>query len=285
MDVTLALGGGGSRGSAHLGVLRALEQEGINVKAVAGTSAGGMVAAIYAAGYRPQEIIDRFSRVNQDELFSFGNGRSLLGVKGIVKALKAFIDQETFDDLTMPCAVTAVDIQEMQEVILSEGRVLDAVMATIAIPGVFPPKQWGDRQLVDGGVLDPVPVNVARSMAPKLPVIAVTLSPVQEKWKEISAPTIFSENPILKPIKRLRVAEAFDVFVRSTELMTHALSEKRLALEKPDVLIRPDVVEIGILDRVDVIDVAARGDQAVHEVLSELLELKRSRRGLRRFLP
>ena len=122
-------------------------------------------------------------------------------------------------------------------------------------------------------------------MAPKLPVIAVTLSPAQEKWKEISAPTIFSENPILKPIKRLRVAEAFDVFVRSTELMTHALSEKRLDLEKPDLLIRPDVVEIGILDKVNVIDVAARGDQAVREVLSELMELKRSRRGFRRFLP
>ncbi len=285
MDVTLALGGGGSRGSAHLGVLRALEQEGFNIKAVAGTSAGGMVAAVYAAGHSPQEIIDQFSRINQDDLFSFGNGRSLLGVKGIIKALKEFIDQESFDDLRMPCAVTAVDIQEMQEVILSEGRVLDAVMATIAIPGVFPPKRWGERQLVDGGVLDPVPVSVARSMAPKLPVIAVTLSPAHEKWKEISAPAIFSDNPILKPIKRLRVAEAFDVFVRSTELMTHVLSEKRLALEQPDVLIRPDVVEIGILDKVDVVEVAARGDQAVQEALPDLLQLKRSRRGLRRFLP
>lgn len=280
MEISLALGGGGARGNAHLGVLRALEKEGVEVKAVAGTSAGGMVGAVYAAGYRPQEIIDRFSGVNQDDLYSFGNGRSLLGVKGIVKALTNFIDDETFEDLQIPCAVTAVDVKEMQEVVLVKGRVLDAVMATIAIPGVFPPKPWGSRHLVDGGVLDPVPVEIARSLAPDLPVVAVTLSPPQDKWREISAPDIFSDAPLLKPITRMRVAEAFDIFVRSIELMTHMLSEKRLALENPDLIIRPDVVEIGILDKVDVVEVAARGDRAVEEVLPQLRALKKKKGGL-----
>ncbi len=283
MEITLALGGGGSRGNAHLGVLRALEKEGFRVKAVAGTSAGGMAAAIYAAGYAPQEVIDIFSKVDQDTLFSFGNGRALLGVRGIVKAMTKFIDEETFEDLIMPCALTAVDITDMQEVALREGRVLDAVMATIAIPGVFPPKKWGDRYLVDGGVLDPVPVQIARSLAPDLPVVAVSLSPPPEKWKEISAPDIFSENPLLKPITRMRVAQAFDIFIRSVELMTHVLSEKRLELEQPDVLIRPDVVDVGILDRVDVVEIAARGDRAVEEALPELNKLKKKKRGWRRF--
>lgn len=283
MDITLALGGGGSRGNAHLGVLRALEKEGFRIKAVAGTSAGGMAAAVYAAGYAPQEVIDIFSKVDQDTLFSFGNGRALLGVRGIVKAMTKFIDEETFEDLIMPCALTAVDIKDMQEVALREGRVLDAVMATIAIPGVFPPKKWGDRFLVDGGVLDPVPVQIARSLAPDLPVVAVSLSPPPEKWKEISAPDIFSENPLLKPITRMRVAQAFDIFIRSVELMTHVLSEKRLELEQPDVLIRPDVVDVGILDRVDVIEIAARGDRAVEEALPKLNELKKKKRGWRRF--
>lgn len=283
MDITLALGGGGSRGNAHLGVLRALESEGFQIKAIAGTSAGGMAAAVYAAGYTPQEIIDKFSQVDQNQLFSFGNGRAILGVKGIVKALTKFIDEETFEDLVMPCALTAVDIEEMHEVVLREGRVLDAVMATIAIPGVFPPKKWGDRYLVDGGVLDPVPVQVARSLEPDLPVVAVSLSPPPEKWKEISAPDIFSETPLLKPITRLRVAQAFDIFVRSAELMTHVISEKQLELEKPDVIIRPDVVDVGILDKVNVIEIAARGDQAVAEALPALQKLKKKKGVLRRF--
>ncbi|MBS3753329.1 MAG: patatin-like phospholipase family protein [Anaerolineales bacterium] len=283
MEISLALGGGGSRGSAHLGVLRALEGEGFKIKAVAGTSAGGMAASIYAAGYKPQEAIDIFSQVDQNELFSFGNGRALLGVKGIVKAMARFIEEETFQDLIMPCALTAVDIKEMREVVLQEGRVLDAVMATIAIPGVFPPKKWGERFLVDGGVLDPVPVQIARSLAPDLPVVAVVLSPHPEKWKEISAPEIFSETPILKPIKRMRVAQAFDIFTRSVELMTHELSEKQLELEKPDVIIRPDLVDVGILDKVNVIEIAARGDLAVEKALPELEALKKKKKGIRRF--
>lgn len=283
MDIALALGGGGSRGNAHLGVLRALEKGGFQIKAVAGTSAGGMAAAVYAAGYTPQEIIQRFSQVDQGDLFRMGDGRALLGVKGIINALTRFIDQERFSDLVLPCALTAVDITEMREVVLREGRVLDAVMATIAIPGIFPPKEWGDRYLVDGGVLDPVPVQVARSLAPNLPVVAVSLSPPQERWKEISAPEIFSDRPILKPITKLRVAQAFDIFTRSAELMTHMLTEKRLELERPDVIIRPDVVDIGILDKVDVVEVASRGDRAVEDALPQLQKLKRKRRGIRRF--
>lgn len=283
MEIALALGGGGSRGNAHLGVMRALEKEGYQIKAVAGTSAGGMAAAVYAAGYSPQEIIDSFSEIDQSELFRMGDGSALLGVKGIVKALTRFIDHETFQDLRIPCAVTAVDITEMNEVVLREGRVLDAVMATIAIPGIFPPKEWGDRFLVDGGVLDPVPVLVARSMAPDVPVVAVTLSPPQEKWKEISSPELFSDTPVLKPITRLKVAQAFDIFTRSVELMTHMLSEKRLELEKPDVIIRPDVVDVGILDKVDVVDIAARGDRAVAEALPDLKKLKKKHKGIRRF--
>lgn len=270
MDITLALGGGGAKGNAHLGVLRALEREGFRIRAVAGTSAGGMTAAIYAAGYSPQEIIDIFSEIDQGGLYSFGRGPALLGITGIVQALHKFIDEETFADLCIPCALAAVDIVSMQEVVLQEGRVLDAVMSTIAIPGVFPPHEWGERRLVDGGVLDPVPVEIARSLAPNLPVVAVSLSPLPEQWSQLPAPKIIPETPILKPIANLRVAQAFDIFIRSLEMGSYMLAHTRLKLEKPDVIIRPRAEDIGFLDKVDVVDLAARGDAAVQEALPQL---------------
>ena len=270
MDIALALGGGGVRGNAHLGVLRALEKEGCCIRAVAGTSAGGMTAAIYAAGHKPQEIIDAMKEVKQGDLYSFGRGPALLGLKGITQALRKFINEETFADLRIPCALTAVDIESMQEIVLQEGRLLDAIMATIAIPGIFPPQEWGGRLLVDGGVLDPVPVEVARCLAPGLPVVAVSLSPPPEKWSQLPALKFIPETPILKPIARLRVAQAFDIFARSLEMGSFMLADTRMKLEKPDVIIRPQVGDIGILDKVDIVEVAARGDAAVEEVLPQL---------------
>ena len=278
MEIALALGGGGARGVAHLGVLRALKMEGFDIKAVAGTSAGGMVAAIYAAGWGPEEIIEEFSKINQDTLYSFGRGPALLGIKGITQAMENFIQEETFADLQMPCALTAVDLSDMREVTLTDGSVLDAVMATIAIPGVFPPRKWGDTHLVDGGVLDPVPVEIVRSLAPDLPVVAVSLSPRPEKWKDLAHMEKIIETPLLKPIANLRVAQAFDIFVRSIEVMTHMLSDSRLKLEDPAVVIRPDVAHISVLDKVNIKETASLGDQAVLEVREELKKLKQSSR-------
>lgn len=270
MDITVALGSGGAKGNTHLGVLRALEKEGFRIRAVAGTSAGGMVAAVYAAGYSPQEIIENFSEIDQGDLYSFGRGPALLGIQGIVEALHTFIDEETFADLRVPCAVTAVDIESMQKVVLKEGRVLDAVMSTIAIPGIFPPNEWGGHRLVDGGVLDPVPVQLARSLSPGLPVVAVPLSPPPEQWSQLPFPKIIPETPILKPIASLRVAQAFDIFTRSLEIGSYMLAHTRMKLEKPDVIIYPKVTDIGFLDKVDVRELAARGDIAVEEALPQL---------------
>lgn len=270
MDITLALGSGGSKGNAHLGVLRALEKAGFRIQAIAGTSAGGMAAAIYAAGYNPQEIIDISRGIDQGDLYGFGRGPALLGITGIAQAMRKFIDKETFEDLRIPCAVAAVDIESMQEVILKEGRVLDAVMSTIAIPGVFPPNEWGGYRLVDGGVLDPVPVEIARSLAPNLPVVAVSLSPPPEKWSQLPAPITIPEKPILKSVANFRLTQTFDIVIRSLEMGSYMLAHTRMKLEKPDVIIYPKVTDIGFLDKVDVVELAARGDAAVEEVLPQL---------------
>ena len=278
IQVTLALGGGGSKGYAHLGVIRALLSLGVEIKALAGTSAGGMAAAVYAAGFTPDQIIKRIADTSQENLYGYGRGPALLGTKGIQNILKQFLEGKEFSDLKLPCALTAVDLIERTEVILQEGKVLDAVMATTAIPGIFPPQQWGKYLLVDGMVLNPVPVAVARSLAPRLPVIAISLTPEPERWKMSSPWDPTPANPLLRPISKLRVAKAFDVYLRSMDMTLHMLGETRLQLEKPDLLIRPDVAQIGSLDRVDVREVANLGDQAVFQLESEIKLLKRSKK-------
>jgi NTE family protein len=270
VDISLALGGGGSKGYAHLGVIRALEGEGFRIRAVAGTSAGGMAGAIYAAGFSPDEIIQRVNGIRQDALFGFGRGPALLGTKGIQQVIGQFLADKQFSDLRLPCALTAVDLKEMKEVVLRQGRVIDAVMATIAIPGVFPPQEWEGLLLVDGMVLDPVPVALARKLAPNLPVVAVSLTPEPERWQIASPWKDVPANPLLRPISRLRVAQAFDIYLRSMDITLHMLGEIRLQVEKPEIIIRPDVSHIGSLDRVDVSEVAELGDQAVRNILPEL---------------
>lgn len=277
-DITLALGGGGSKGYAHLGVIRALIGLGYDIKAIAGTSAGGMAAAVYAAGFTPDEVLDRISSVSQEDLFGFGRGPGLLSNNGIQSVLEEFLGDKEFSGLRIPVALTAVDLKEMSEVVLQQGSVLEAVLATTAIPGVFPPRELGNHVLVDGMVLDPVPIRTARKLAPGMPVIAVSLTPEPEKWKMISPWDSKPANPLLRPISRLRIAKAFDIYLRSMDITLHMLGELRLELDEPDVLLRPDVGHIGSLDRVDVREVARLGDQAVREAHQELKRLKRRSR-------
>jgi NTE family protein len=277
-DITLALGGGGSKGYAHLGVIRALVDLGFNIKGIAGTSAGGMAGAIFAAGYSPEEILETISSVSQENLYGFSRGPGLLNPTGIHRVLEGFLGQIEFSDLQIPCALTAVDLQEMTEVTIREGKVLDGVKATIAIPGVFPPVKLGEYLLVDGMVVNPVPVGIARSLAPRLPVVAVTLSPEPERWKAVLPWDSRSANPLLRPISRLGIAKAFDVYLRSMDMTLHTLGELRLQVDKPAVIIRPDVFHVGSLDRVDVREVALLGDQAVQQNLSALKKIKKRNR-------
>jgi len=281
--VSLALGGGGSKGYAHLGVIRALQKNGFEIKAIAGTSAGGMAAAVFAAGFSPDEVIQKIGDLPQDNLYSFGKGPALLDTKGIRSVLNQFLEGKEFSDLVVPCALSAVDLLEMVEVVLKEGNVLDAVMATIAIPGIFPPMELRENVLVDGMVLNPVPVSLARSLAPRLPVIAVSLTPEPERWKARTSLDTIPANPLLRPISRLRIAKAFDVYVRSMDIALHMLGEMRLKLDRPEVILRPEVAHIGSLDRVDVRIVADLGERAVDAAGRELRKIRRRKSWFKRF--
>jgi NTE family protein len=273
MDITLALGGGGAKGNAHIGVLRKLEAEGFRIRAMAGTSFGGIVAALYAMGKTPDQIEELFASVDQNRLYGHaaGDGPSLLGLAGASKLFDEVFGAVTFDDLALPCALTGVDLKSAREVILTEGLVRDALLATIALPGIFPPRKILDWELVDGGTLDPVPVQVARMLAPNLPVVAVVLtSPVGEPMRAMEVSIPYIPNILARRLTRMRPAQAFDIFLQAVEIGNRLMAELRLEKDAPDVIIRPAVTHIQLLDKVDVHEVAKLGEAAVDAVLPEL---------------
>jgi len=274
MDISIALGGGGSRGYAHIGVLRRLESAGFHIRAVSGASAGGIVAVAYAAGYTPDEMEATFAKLDQSKLFarSPNEGPGLLGLSEAGKFFEELFGDQTFSDLRMPCAVVAVDLKGGREIVLSQGRVVDAILATIAVPGVFPPKQYGELQLVDGAVLDPVPVSVARSLAPALPVVAVVLDIMTEATSGfISLPLPVQVPPLLvERLTRTRVAKAFNIFLQSVDVSSRNMAELRLRVDNPEAVIRPDVDGIGLLDNVDIHQIIQKGEEAANIALPNL---------------
>ena len=274
MDISLALGGGGAKGNAHIGVLRRLGKEGYKIRSIAGTSFGGFVGILYAAGHSPQEIQSIFESVDQRQLYGHadGDGPSLLGFAGVRRLMDKILGEKTFADLRIPCAVTAVDVKSGTEVSLSKGRLKDAVLATIALPGIFPPSQWNGWELVDGGVLNPVPVSVARILSPGLPVLAVVLNDPMDKplrTYKIPIPGIIPRS-IAERLARISLAQSLDIFLRSVDVSTRALSYYRLELEKPEVIVRPKVHHISMLDKVVIAEVAQLGEDALEEVLPQL---------------
>jgi NTE family protein len=277
MDITLALGGGGVRGIIHVGVIRGLEREGFKIKAVAGTSFGGVVAVFYALGYSPDMIEEEFRSVDQHHLFGHipEHGPSLLGIAGVSKWLKDTIGERSFKDLKIPCILTATDLNSSREVLISEGKLVPAILATIAIPGVFPSWRMNGCELVDGATVDPVPVTSARRLFPKFPVVAVALSdPIglpAQPWN-IPLPNGVPQ-PLKEQLSRTRYAKALDVFLRSMDIITRTVTENRLQEDHPEIILRPIVVDISIFGQVDVHVIIKRGEQSVEKALPELKNL------------
>ena len=279
MDITLALGGGGAKGNSHIGVIRRLEKEGFRIRAVAGTSFGGLVAALYALGHAADELEEMFASLDQTQLYGHvpNDGPSLIGVAGITRFLEETVGDRTFDDLKLPCVLTAVDLKSGNEVILSKGRLIDAILATIALPGIFPARYVDGLELVDGGTLDPVPVAPARMLAPRLPVVAVVLNipmgiPAQP-WNIIPFRRYWAGVILSRLLSKMRYASVWDVFSRSLDITTRAVTQYRLEMDRPDVIIRPEVLEIDTLDLVDVHAVVKKGEEAVEAALPQLKKL------------
>ena len=278
MDITLALGGGGSKGNSHIGVLRRLEKEGVRIRAVAGTSFGGLIAVLYALGYTPDELEELFASADQSQFYGHApnDGPSLMGLAGVTRLLEEKIGDKTFSDLKIPCVLTAVDLRSGQEVLLKEGRLVDAMLATIAMPGVFPARYIDGLELIDGGTLDPVPVAPARMLAPRLPVVAVVLTmpmgiPAQS-WR-LPFQKYWAGRLVSSLLSKTRYDSVWDVFSRSLDITSRAVTQYRLEMDRPEVIIRPQVYDIETLDVVDVHDVVQRGEAAAEAALPQLRSL------------
>ena len=284
MDIALALGGGGSRGLAHIGVLRAFERQGIRVAAVAGTSMGGIIAAAHACGMSAQVIQERAAELEiRDMLQLRPTGPSLFGLERLKEWLNGLFGDRAIEDLEIPLALTAVDLQECSEVVIRSGKVVDGVMATIALPGLFPPQVMGEHRLVDGATLDPVPVRPARELHPG-PVVAVVLSPEQSRWHETRSPSPLGDLPVVSFMARLRPLRALEIFQQSLEITMRMHTELHLLVDKPEVVIRPDVWEVGLFDNPSLEGITAAGETAAMESLPRLRAQFAVHRRLQRWL-
>lgn len=236
--LVLALGGGGARGIAHVGVLQILEEEGIPVRAIAGTSMGGLLGALHASGQDATLIADevrRFSRPKEVlRLIDVGFTSTGISVRGarlyelLTEQLEGAMD---FEGLRCPLALVAVDLDSGREITLADGSVPMAVRATVSVPGVFEPVAYRGMRLVDGGILNNVPVDVARGLDPR-PVVAVDVIPPFPENEAGREP----EHPAL-------VARRVPRFINDAShvrlIMIAHITAQRLAANPPDLLLRP----------------------------------------------
>lgn len=174
--VGLALGGGGARGLAHVGVLLVLEREGIPIGCIAGTSVGSVVGAAYAAGLRGEQLREMALQIRwRDIARPVWPRDGLVSFAGLESFLVSVAGELTFADLKIPYAAVAADLATGQPVVLRTGRVAPAVRASCSVPGLVTPVEMDGRQLVDGGMANNLPISVARDLGADL-VIAVGLA-------------------------------------------------------------------------------------------------------------
>jgi NTE family protein len=226
LTVGLALGAGSIRGYAHCGVLRALERNGLVPDYLAGTSVGGCVAAMYAAGFTPDECADLLDRGGALLLRPALPTRSLLSSRSFRRFVRALGPEVQFDDLELPLAIVTADLTSGREVVLRRGVVWQAVVATMSIPGIFPAHRIGPYTLVDGGILNPVPTNVTEKMGARA-VIGVRLfsQPADPDWELESV------------VSAGRTPSPLTVIMRSIEIMQSRVDAEPTAATR--VMIHP----------------------------------------------
>jgi NTE family protein len=285
-SIGLVLAGGGARGFAHIGTLKTLDSLEIPVDYIAGTSMGGIIGGLYAVGYSGAEIERIASELNWEELFTDrpargyvpyvekkDDGRFQLGLQltalfrpvepaGLIAGQKISLllsrltmpaASTDFDSLPVPFRCVAVDLISGREVVLASGSLARAMRATMSIPSVFVPVEWGDSLLVDGGILNNLPADVVRAMGADL-VIAVDVGAPKRTRNELKSMTsILRESAGLQAYERVR-------------------ANRRLC----DILVEPALGGLSAADfnSRDVARIVAAGERAVEEVLPRLVALK-----------
>ena len=240
--IGLALGSGAARGIAHIGVIKALREEGIPIDMIAGTSMGAIVGASYAIDGEISllEEIAITSNLRKltgllDPKFTFFASGILSGGR-VEKWLKTIIGDRDFKDLSLPFAAVATDLTTGNEVVFREGSLVQAVRASISIPAIFSPVYYMGSYLVDGGTTNPVPANVVKSMGSTF-TIAVNVLNDPRQCKYIG---IRGDKKSLKPPRLI------NTLIQSFYIMEYEII--RSSILKADVIIEPDVTQIEVYE-------------------------------------
>lgn len=244
--IGLVLGGGGARGLAHLGVIKALDEREFVPEAIAGCSMGGIVGAMVGTDMDHADIIDAFLTLKAHELLDFGAMGGIIGGKGIEKKLAENVP-ETFEELRIPLKVTAVDVQTGQLVIFGSGPLVPALRASASLPGILSPTPHMGRKFIDGGLLNNLPIDVVRTMT-LAPVVAVDVAAPPNRQLDFEKDT-----GILGRLKKLSRREfrtlTIELFMKSFDIPAAVITEMRLSMNPPELLIRPDLdVNFGVED-------------------------------------
>lgn len=268
----IALGSGSARGWAHIGVLRALEQAGIVPEVVAGTSIGALVGAAYASD-RLDRLEEWVSQIDWWEIIRYMDVR-LGGVEGerLMRAFGERVEDVPIETLPKPFGTVATDLQTGREVWFQSGSLLEAVRASIALPGLFSPVRFQGRWLVDGGLVDPLPVSLCRALGAEQ-VIAVNLNgDIIGRHLGGRSSRLFRSSPLLgrlstgwqtvlgnlhdrlsPPQESPRPEEdeppsLFDVMAGSINIMQDRITRARMAGDPPDVVLVPRLAHLGLMD-------------------------------------
>ena len=276
--IGVAFSGGGVRGYAHLGVLQVLEDAQVPIDVVAGTSMGGIIAGLYAAGVPLQELIAFSKRTGITDMASRDREwRGLFGHQKMASLLAGLLGDKdiTFDDLNIPTAVVSADVETGELVLLNRGPLIPALMATSAFPIVFSPVYHQGRWLVDGGVLNNFPVDIVRQLGADR-VLGVNVPPTvrlsmeeKERLTGLSARGLrFFSNHTRDWKQPFLIAEA------SVGVTMQVINQTRLAFCPPDVLLEVNLPNVGVFTSNDNAEIIEAGRKAATDRLTELVKLK-----------
>ena len=255
--VGLALGTGAARGLAHIGVLEVLEREGIPIDMIAGTSAGAAIGAVYAEGKDVGRIKDLVLGMGWKRLAPLVDlalsKTGFIEGKKIKEQLKLIIGDIEFADLGIPLACVATDIMTGEEVVIDQGSVLEGVRASISLPVIFTVAKWRGRYLVDGSLVNPVPVNVLKRMGADV-IIAVNVIP--------------NPGARVQQAEELRKPNIISVIMQSIYISSYLLVAS--CLKGADIVFEPQVAHIGVGDFRRTQECILQGEWAAQGAIPEI---------------
>ena len=264
-NVSLVLSGGGARGIAHIGVIEELEKQGFGIKSIAGTSMGSVVGAVYATGKMKEfeQWVCTLDKLEVFHLIDFTlSSQGLIKGDRVFKKIKEFIPDVNIEDLKIHYVATATDILNSREVIFTKGSIYEAVRASTAIPSVLTPVKTENSILVDGGVIDNVPISHVKRIKDDILIVVhvnadipVYRSSISKKEKE-EKHSVYLEKikgfqshlNKIKPKSKHEKMGYFDILNRTINLLTSQLAKLSIEKYPPDILINISRDSCGVFD-------------------------------------